>query len=119
VGSSIIFKVDKRDAQYLIKDLQEKVKVEELVSLGRGEAIARVGKDIVRIRTRPPLKPPVPNFKDRIIRESRKKYYKPVHEVKQLIRRRNDRWKKPFSPLTPSFAETGHGDFEEFVYDEF
>jgi len=119
VGSSIIFNVDKRDAQYLIKDLQEKVKVEELVSLEKGEAIARVGTDIVRIRTRPPLKPPIPNFKDRIVQESRSKYYKPVHEVQQLIRRRGDRWNKPFSPLTSSFAEKGHCDFEEFVYDEF
>ena len=74
VGSSVIFNVDKRDAQYLIKDLQEKVKVEELVSLGKGEAIARVGTDIVRIRTRPPLTFPRPNFKDRIIKESRNKY---------------------------------------------
>ena len=119
VGSSIIFNVDKRDAQYLIKDLQEKVKVEELVSLGKGEAIARVGTDIIRIRTRPPLKPPAPNFKDRIIKESRSKYYKPVHEVQQLIRRRGDRWNKSFSPLTSSFAERVHGDLQEFVYDEF
>jgi len=119
VGSSVIFNVDKRDAQYLIKDLQEKVKVEELVSLGKGEAIARVGTDIVRIRTRPPLTFPCPNFKDRIIKESRSKYYKPVHEVQQLIRRRGDRWNKPFSPLTSSFAERGHSDSEEFVYDEF
>jgi hypothetical protein len=51
VGASIIFNVDKRDAQYLIKDLQEKVKVEELVSLGKWEAIARIGTDIVRIRS--------------------------------------------------------------------
>jgi hypothetical protein len=119
VGSSVIFNVDKRDAQYLIKDLQEKVKVEELVSLGQAEAIARIGTDIVRIRTRPPLKPPTPNFKGRIITESRNKYYKPVHEVHQWIRHRKDRWNKPFSPLTPTCAKKNSGDLKEFVYDEF
>jgi hypothetical protein len=119
VGSSVIFNVDKRDAQYLIKDLQEKVKVEELVSLGLGEAIARIGTDIVRIRTRPPLKPPTPNFKDRIITESRNKYYKPVHEVQKWIRRRKDRWSKPFSPLTSTSTKKDNGELKEFVYDEF
>jgi hypothetical protein len=119
VGSSVIFNVDKRDAQYLIKDLQEKVKVEELVSLAQGEAIVRIGTDIIRIRTRSPLKPPTPNFKDRIIKESRSKYYKPVHEVHQWIRRRKDRWNKPFSSLTPAFAKKDGGDLKEFVYDEF
>jgi hypothetical protein len=119
VGSSLIFNLDKRDAQYLIKDLQEKVEVEELVSLERGEAIARIGSDIVRIRTRPPLKPLTPNFKDRIIKESRYKYYKPVREVHQWIRNRGDRWNKPFSPLTSSFAKNDNGELKEFIYDEF
>lgn len=119
VGSTVTFNVDKRDAQYLIKDLQEKVKVEELVSLQQGEAIARIGTDIVRIKTRPPLKPPDPSFKDRIIRESRNRYYKPVHEVKKWIRRRGDRWSKPFSPLTSTATNKDNGDLEEFIYDEF
>jgi hypothetical protein len=119
VGSAVIFNVDKRDAQYLLKDLQEKVKVEELVSLKRGEAIVRIGSDIVRIKTRPPLKSQSPNFKDHIIRESRDKYYKPVHEIRQWIRRRGDRWNKPFSPLTSTSVKKDKGDFEDFVYDEF
>ena len=119
VGSSIIFNVDSSDAHYLTKDLQEKVKMEELVSLKRWEAIARIGTDIVRMKTLLPPQSPATNFKDRIIQESRRKYYKPVHEVKQWIRHRGDRWRKPFSPLTFSNAETGVGDCEEFVYDEF
>jgi hypothetical protein len=119
VGSSIIFNVDKRDAEYLIKILQGKVRVEELVSLGKGEAIARIGSEIVRIKTRSPLKPPIPDCKDRIISESRRKYYKPAHEVCQWIRNRKDRWKKPALPLTSSFTEKGCSDSEEFVYDEF
>ena len=119
VGSSIIFNVDSSDAHYLTKDLQEKVKVEELVSLKQWEAIVRIGTDIVRIKTLPPPELPAKNFKDRIIQESRSRYYKPVHEVKQWIRHRGDRWRKPFSPLTFSHAEMSVGDYEEFVYDEF
>jgi hypothetical protein len=119
VGSSIIFNVDKRDAEYLIKDLQGKVKVGELVSLGKGEAIARIGSEIVRIKTRPPLNPLTPNYKDLIINESRSKYYKPIHEIKQWIRHRENGCSKPFPAITPSFAEKGSGEAGEFVYDEF
>ena len=103
----------------MIKDLQGKVKVEELVSLGKGEAIARIGSDVVRIKTRPPLKPLSPNYKDRIISESRRKYYKPLHEIKQWIRRRKNGWNKTFSALSPPFEGGASGDAEEFVYDEF
>jgi len=119
VGSSIIFNVDSSDAQYLTKDLQKKVKMEELVSLKRWEAIVRIGADIVRIKTRLPQKLPATNFKDRIIQESRSKYYKPVHEVQKGIRRRGDRWRKPFTSLTFSNDELGHGNYEEFFYEEF
>jgi hypothetical protein len=119
VGTSIAFKVDGRDANYLAKDYQRKVKMEDLVSLKRFEAIARIESDIVRIRTKRPLNLPIPNYKDRIISESRRKYCKPAHEVRRLIRCRGDRWKKPALPLTSSFAEKGSGDSGEFVYDEF
>ena len=119
VGSSIIFNVDSSDAQYLKKDLQEKVKMEELVSLKQWEAIVRIGADIVRIKTRPPHKLPTTNFKDRIIQESRSQYYKPVHEVQKGIRCRGDRWRQPFTPLTFSTVEMGESNYEEFVYDEF
>jgi len=81
VASSIIFRVDKNDAEYLVKDLQGKVKPEDLISLGQGEAFARIGSDVVKIRTRGPLDIPKENFRDRIIEESRRQYYKPAHEV--------------------------------------
>jgi type IV secretory pathway TraG/TraD family ATPase VirD4 len=119
VGSSIIFNVDKRDAEYLIKDLQGKVKVEELVSLGKGEAIAKIGSDIVRIKTRPPLPIPSKNFRDRIINESRGKYYKPASEIERWLKRRGDRWNCPAVPVNPVCDYTSTGDDEEFFYDEF
>ena len=118
VGSTIIFNVDSRDASHLVKDLQKKVKVEDLVSLEVGEAIARIGTDIVRFRTNPPLEIPKNNFRNRIIEESRRKYYKPANEVREWIRRRGDRWAKPNTPLSP-YQVGKSGNVKEFEYDEF
>jgi hypothetical protein len=119
VGSTIIFNVDSRDATYLIKDLRGLVGVDDLTSLERGNAIARIGTDIIRMETRGPLPIPDPNFRDRIIEESRRKYYKPVDEVKEWIRHRNQRWCQPFSPLAPGPGDKTQGDVKELVYDEF
>jgi len=118
VGSTIIFNVDSHDAAYLVKDLQKKVKVEDLVSLEVGEAIARIGTEIVRFKTRP--QPPIPerHFKERIIQESRRKYCRPASEVRDWIRRRGERWNKGFSPLSPC-TRGESGRVEEFEYDEF
>lgn len=84
-----------RDAGQLIKDLQGKVKVDDIISLDCYEAIARIGTDIVKIRTFPPMKMPEENFKDRIIESSRRRHYKPAHEVREAIRRRIDDGKCP------------------------
>jgi DNA helicase HerA-like ATPase len=119
VGSSIIFNVDKRDAEYLIKDLRGKVKVEELVSMEQGEAIARIGSDIVRIKTRKPLSIPSKNFKDRIIEESRKKYCKPVCEIQRWLKGRSDRLSYPVVRVNHVCDYTSTGDNKEFFYDEF
>jgi hypothetical protein len=118
VGSTIIFNVDSRDAGYLVKDLQKKVKVEDLVSLGVGEAIARIGTDIVRFKTHPPFPIPKRHFKQRIIENSRRKYCRPANEVQGWIRRRGERWNKGFSPLSPCTSGKS-GYVEEFEYDEF
>ena len=119
VGSSIIFMVDKRDADFLSKDLQGKVKQDDLISLKIGEAYARIGRDIVKIKTRFPLDIPDTHFRDRIIEESRRKYCKPAHEVKKWIRRSDDRWLEPYAPLNPASSELSDGEIEEFNYDEF
>jgi len=118
VGSTIIFNVDSRDANYLTKDLQKKVKVEDLVSLDAWEAIGRVGTDIVRFETRPPLKIPSDNYRNRIIDESRKKYCKTIHEVRKSIRQGGSRGVAPsLSPGTTN--KDGNFGVEEFVYDQF
>ena len=119
VGSSIIFKVDKRDADYLAKDLQGKVKAEDLVSLGVGEAFVRIGTDVVKIKTRGPLGIPDTHFRDKIIENSRKKYCKPAHEVKKWIRHSGNKWLEPYAPLNPATSESSETDNEDFGYDEF
>lgn len=119
VGATIIFNVDSKDAGYLVKDLQKKVKVEDLVSLDVGEAIARIGTDIVRIRTRLPKPITYPNYRDRIIDESRRKYYQPVHEVRRWIRRRGERWNRSHVLLETFTARSKSGVVKEFEFDEF
>ena len=101
MGSTIIFNVDSRDAKYLTKDLRGLVKVDDITSLEPYNAIARIGTDIVGIKTLDPLPIPNPNFRDRIIEESRRRYYKPVHEVQKWIRNRNERWDQSFTTLVP------------------
>jgi hypothetical protein len=120
VGTTIIFNVDTRDAQYLRKDLRRLASVDDLITLNKGEAIARIGTDIVRIETLKPLQIPEKDFRDRIIKETRRKYCRPAHEVKKMIRQRGDRWHKPFTPLTPiPGSESNDHTMEELTYDEF
>jgi len=119
VGSTIIFNANIKDAQYLRKDLQSKVSIEDIVSLKKFEAIARIETDIVKIKTLPPLQIPSINFRDRIIEESRKKYYRPAHEVKKWIRQGGNRTSFSIQPLISSPAKTPDGQIKEFYYEEF
>jgi hypothetical protein len=92
VGSTIIFNVDTRDARYLTKDLQDKVQVEDLITLEVGHAIARIGNHVVRIETHRPLEIPQNNCADLIIRQSRERYCRPVLEVQKAVRARSSLW---------------------------
>jgi hypothetical protein len=115
VGSTIIMNVDRKDAQHLSKDLQGLVHPNDLITLEKGEAIARIDTDIVRVRLPGPLQIPERHSRDAIIKRSFELYYRPVHFVRELIRRRDRRWDLPFSPLTTLVK----GEHEEFTYDEF
>ena len=115
VGTTIIMNVDTKDARYLTKDLQKLVHYKDLITLKRGEAIARIGTDIVRFKTPGRLEIPKQHFKDEIIQRSHRLYYKPVHVVRNLIRQKGRRWDQPFTPL-PAYTNE---DPKEFVYDEF
>jgi hypothetical protein len=115
VGTTIIMNVDTKDGRYLTKDLQNLVKYEHLITLEKGEAIARIGTDIVRFKTLDPLKIPERHFREEIIRRSHEIYYRPVNAVRNQLRRKGRRWDKPFEPLISSGVENP----EKFTYDEF
>jgi hypothetical protein len=118
VDTSIIFNVNKRDAAYLAKDLQNKVKAEDLVALESYKAFARLGTDIVKIKTCDPLDISENNFRDQIIQQSHEKYCKPASEIRQLIQQRANRAGRATVPLPSTSAYTNYNE-EEFVYDEF
>ena len=86
VGSTIMFRVDSDDAQHLRKDLQGKVSVDDLVTLGVGWAIARIGNHIVRVHTDEPLEIPSVNCRDRIIQRSRELYCIRYSELRKRSR---------------------------------
>ena len=114
VGTTIIMSVDGKDARYLTKDLLNLVEAEDLVKLEKGEAIARIGTDVVRIKTPGPLEIPEKHFRDAIIERSRRLYYKPVHSVRDAIYQQHKRWDQPFSALSGSIEKS-----KELIYDEF
>jgi hypothetical protein len=91
VGSTVIFHVNSTDASYLKKDLQDKVEVGDLCGLRRYEAVARIGTEIARLKTR--RVPPVPtdSVRDLIIEQSRRRYCRRVDEVKRAIEDRHSR----------------------------
>ncbi|MBN2561515.1 MAG: type IV secretion system DNA-binding domain-containing protein [Phycisphaerae bacterium] len=108
VGSTIIYRVDRRDAQYLRKDLQGRVDVEDLSTLDVGSAIVRIGNEITRVRTRPPLAMPQQNARDRIIALSRERYCRRMADVQPDIhfRRRHDVFVRTSRDRGPSRSQT-------------
>ncbi len=112
VGTTVIFGVDVGDATFFKKKLQDKVEVKDIISLKQYNAIARIKSEIVHIETLKPRKIPEKNCRDRIIAESRRLYCRPIAQVRAMRRRMDQRWGKPFSPLTSSCTE-------ELKYDEF
>jgi hypothetical protein len=107
VGTTIVFNVDAKDASHLSKDFKKRAEVNDFIELEQGEAIVRCGTEIAKIKTLGPLEIPEKNFRDRIIAESRQRYYMPATEVRRIISRRRERANKPFEPLAPVLK--GHG----------
>jgi hypothetical protein len=119
-GSSIIFNVDMNDARYLVKDLRGQVKPEDLTAFEVGEAVTRIGTDIVKIKTNLPLPIPAVNYQEKIIAESHKKFYKPVSEIKAELANRGV-YRKELSEAyeSTSSQQELETDEEEFKYEEF
>jgi len=94
------------------------VEVADLIGLDVGAAIARIGNQVVRMRTRMPLDIPQRHFRDEIVAASRSRYYKPVEEVRKAIRARGERWHEPL-PIFPPKGDTHVEPGDEFGYDVF
>ena len=115
VETTIIFGVDSRDAEYLTKDLQGLVKVSDLVTLDRGQAIVRCGSDVVRIRTPMPLKIPEKTAREAILASTHQRYCQPTAQVRQAIAARRLGGMPTSAWATTPTAQGS----EELVYDEF
>lgn len=87
-GSTIIFRVDKDDAQHLAKGLMGKVEPDELVGLPPYEAIARIGSDVMRIRGLRPLGPASQGTRDKIAARSHERYCRAGADVEARVRQR-------------------------------
>ncbi len=118
VGTTIVFNVDTKDASYLCRNFQDRVRLEDIVRLEVGQAIIRCGTDIARIQTLKPLSIPPKHFKEQIIAQSRKRYCMAAPQVRQIIERRGERANKPFARLSPLVGNDRAGIVEEFSYDE-
>lgn len=123
VLTTIIFCVNQDDANRLGRELKShKVKPEDLTTLKTGEAYAKIGPEVVKIRT-PTPKVITEEGRERaklIIADSLRRYYKPTSVIKEEIRQRDRRWEVHFQ---------GSGFFETCIsklkgqgnrrYDEF
>jgi len=91
VGTTAVFNIDLADARLLVNNLQGKVEIKDIAVLKTGEAIARIGTEIIKLETEIPKQIPEENFEDEIITHSRENYYEPINEVKKTV---NDRLKQ-------------------------
>lgn len=91
VGADIIFRVAVRQAEQFQKTLQRTVGVEDLISLGVGQAFARIGEHVVRIQTHAPPAIPENQHREAIVARSRQRYCKPIEDVVGLVCHHNHR----------------------------
>ena len=119
IGSTILFNCNTNDAKYYSKDLQDKVSINDLIKLNKGEAIARIGVDIVKINTLPPKKPSKRNYRNEIIERSREKYCKPAQEIKSWLKNQGGKIIPSYEQNIASPERTSDGKIKEYLYDEF
>jgi hypothetical protein len=101
-GTTIIFNVDLNDAAYLVKDLEGEINPSDLAGFKLGDAVARIGTDVVKISTKEPSRFLENSSMQKIIEESHRRYYMPVRAIRELISRRK----------TPHFHRYTLADFE-------
>jgi len=118
-GTTLVFNVDLNDSAYLAKDFQGKVKAEDLSGFDVGDAIARIGTNVVRIKTKGRLKYLEDNLMQAIIDDSHRKYYRPATEIKKLISHGIADGKQSYSPYQRrSLAEVHESAFKYYEWVE-
>jgi hypothetical protein len=118
-GTTLVFNVDLNDSAYLAKDFQGKVKAEDLAGFDVGDAIARIGTNVVRIKTKGRLKYLEDNLMQAIIDDSHRKYYRPATEIKKLISHGIADGKQSYSPYQRrSLAEVHESAFKYYEWVE-
>ena len=115
VGSTLIGRMDKRDSEYFAKDCQDMVTPDDIRGLKPFEIIARIGQDVVRVKTPKPREPLPGDGIEAIKKASRAKYCKTADEIRAALAARQDCWGETFTPLTAEDEFTE----EELKYDEF
>ncbi len=88
VGTTIAFNVVAEDVPLIALTLGGKVSAEDLSTLGPREAIARIGNDVVRVKTPSLGEVTDQSPGDRAKELSYQRYYKPAADVMESVRRR-------------------------------
>jgi len=116
-GSTIIFNVDIHDAKYLTKDLQGLVSPEDVSTFEVGDAIARIGTNIVQIRTRPPIETFNQGSREDIIEYSHSNYYLSSAMIRDQLK--SSRSDFDGSDLSNAVLSKDYLKPEDFEYEEF
>ena len=119
VGTTIVFNVGRRDAEFLAKDFLKPVRADDIRALKRREALVRIGSDMARIKTLDRQSIPEINYRDEIIKQSHDRYCRRVEVIQQLLRHRHGGRGETFSPLVPAGGKASPGEqVPERPYDE-
>ena len=115
VGSMIMLNPTGDDARNLQNDLRGMATDEDLKSLKDFEAIARIGAEVVRIKTLPDPSVSSDNCREQIIAASRKRYYRPTSEVREMLARRSSpRTERSSRRIVGPVAKSEEVKYEEF-----
>jgi hypothetical protein len=83
INNILAFGINIEDAKRLVKAFDNKIKPEQFTNLEVGQVIARIGNDIVKIRSYPPDSLNAhEDVGESIIENSRKQYYTKIGEIK-------------------------------------
>ncbi len=117
VGTTIVGRLDRHDAQYFTKDMQDLVEAKDIIALRPHEMIARIGTDVVKFRTEKPRKPDPGSDGRGIIEHTHQHYCVRASELARVVRAHRRHNTRDFSPLNDA-PDQGTDPDTGFAYDE-